>query len=319
MSLAEARQEAKRRLLAEKTLGKVAPKRIAFEVAVSDFLSACEKRLRPGTVRLYRHHMTRHFPFGRQALTDIEPWQIVRALKDLPASQHEHAVRIGKTFFRWAIREHLIGTSPMARLLAPRGRPRSRVLSENELRAVWRHVRASQGIFERLVALLILTGQRRGEIARLEWSWLDGNTLTIPGSVTKNGREHCIPLGPLTFSILNAAPKLSERYVFPAQRQSRETTTTFNGWGKPKARLDAACGVTGWTLHDLRRTLASHWAAMGIPPVVTEKYLNHVSGGALSPIAQSRWLCPPAPFGGSEGRHGNEAGHQGARRAAQAR
>ncbi len=59
----------------------------------------------------------------------------------------------------------------------------------------------------------------------------------------------------------------------------------FNGWGKPKAALDKACGVIDWTLHDLRRTYSSTMAALGVPQVVVEKLLNHVSGGTLSPIA----------------------------------
>lgn len=63
-------------------------------------------------------------------------------------------------------------------------------------------------------------------------------------------------------------------------------TAVFNGWGKPKAELDQELGIAHWTLHDLRRTFSSNMAALGVPQVVVEKLLNHVSGGTQSPIAQ---------------------------------
>ena len=61
---------------------------------------------------------------------------------------------------------------------------------------------------------------------------------------------------------------------------------TFNGWGKTKAAFDTECGVSGWTIHDLRRTFSSGMAALGVPQVIVEKLLNRVSRGTQPPIAQ---------------------------------
>jgi integrase len=80
-------------------------------------------------------------------------------------------------------------------------------------------------------------------------------------------------------AILKRVPRTSE-YVFPASRTNvrGKPTTSFNGWPKCKQAFDARCAVTGWTLHDLRRTFATNLAALGIPPHITERLLNHVSG-----------------------------------------
>jgi hypothetical protein len=79
ITLADAR-EAARRILAEKTLGKVRPTHTAFDDARDAFLKDCETRLRPITVRLYRRYLTSHFPYGRKSVGDIEPREIVRRL-----------------------------------------------------------------------------------------------------------------------------------------------------------------------------------------------------------------------------------------------
>ena len=84
----------------------------------------------------------------------------------------------------------------------------------------------------------------------------------------------------------------STRYVFPASRQRIERTTTINGWSKAKAAFDKECGVTGWTLHDLRRTFATNLQRLGVRLEVTEALLNHVSGtrsGIVGVYQQHRW------------------------------
>lgn len=94
--------------------------------------------------------------------------------------------------------------------------------------------------------------------------------------MTKNGREHIFPVGAITQDILKGLPK--QGYLFPARKTWRAGGTVYNAWNKDKPRLDKASGVTGWVLHDLRRSLVSSWAALGIRLEVTEKYVNHVSG-----------------------------------------
>ena len=115
------------------------------------------------------------------------------------------------------------------------------MLTDDELRAVYRTARAGTGHFERIVALLVLTGQRPREIASLQWHWIKGDTIEFPAEIAKNGQAWIIPIGPEAQAILSEAPRFLGPYVFPALRQSTPTTTVFNGWGKPKARFDKAC------------------------------------------------------------------------------
>lgn len=157
---------------------------------------------------------------------------------------------------------------------------RARVLSDVELGHLCKLVFAPESTFHRIIALCVTTGQRRGELARLERSWLDGDVLSLPSHVTKNGLAHAFPVGPIAKRILETTPKTSTTYFFPAarDRMKDKTATVFNGWGKPKAALDKKCGVTGWQIHDLRRTVATGLAELDVPPHVIERLLNHVAG-----------------------------------------
>ena len=89
------------------------------------------------------------------------------------------------------------------------------------------------GAYGKIVELLILTGQRRGEIAALQWKWIDetDGTITFSPSITKNKREHVIPYGPMVADVLKKIPRSGE-YLFPAKRERRrgQPVTVFAGW-----------------------------------------------------------------------------------------
>lgn len=293
IKLTDARTEAVR-ILAEKTLGRIRPRHVAFDDAKEQFLAECTKRIRPRTIQDYTRLLKRHYPYRRKSVADITTHDIVRRLNklnDVPAEKH-HAFAAGRVFFRWCIRNHIVERSPMEPLSVPLPHSsRDRVLSDEELAAVYQNARFGDSAFHNIVALLTLTGQRRGEIAALEWSWIDGGAraITLPASITKNKRIHAIPFGDAVAKVLENITRIDKNpYVFPAARDrlKDKPATIFNGWGKPKIQFDIESGVSDWTLHDLRRTLSTNWAALQIPQVVTEKYLNHVSGGTQSPIAQ---------------------------------
>ena len=130
ISLADARTAA-RKVLAEKTLGRIVPTHTAFEEARDQFFADCAGRIRPSTLRLYKAQLTRHFPFKRRSIGDITPLEILKALKNLSPSQKEHAFRVGRTFFTWCMRQNMIDRSPMEKLEPPPlGKARERVLTD---------------------------------------------------------------------------------------------------------------------------------------------------------------------------------------------
>ena len=289
----QAARVAAKRTLGEVALGQYLPKSIAFDDAKTLFLAAAEKRVRPRTAADYRRLLSKHFPFGRKQLGEITTQDIanrIDRIKNAPSEAH-HALVAIKVFFRWVYRRGHVQEDPTGRIQAAvRSGARERVLSNDELGQVMKAAAKMPYPFGFIVMLLILTGQRRGEIASLKWSYvdMDDRTITLPAEATKNRRQHTFPFGQGTADIFEEVPQLGD-YLFPASREHvrGKPTTVFNGWPKAKAQLDAKLeNVEPWTLHDLRRTFSTGLASLGIAQVVVEKLLNHVSGGALSPIAQ---------------------------------
>ncbi|MEQ1933832.1 MAG: site-specific integrase, partial [Fimbriimonadaceae bacterium] len=191
--------------------------------------------------------------------------------------------------------QHLLDRSPMELLEPPaNGKSRERVLSTDELKAVYKTARKGTTPFHTLVTLLILTGQRKGEISRLERKFIGEDRITLPAEITKNGRVHSLPIGKLTQAVLAQLPKAG--YLFPSARAhvNGKPSTTMTGFSERKRDFDKECGVTNYTIHDIRRTFATNLAALGTPIHVTEKILNHVSGvgGGLVSVYQRHEFWP---------------------------
>jgi integrase len=283
ISLSDARREAKR-LLAEFTLGKTRSVPITFEDAKNRFLEESEQRNRPRTTKDYQRLLDRHFRFDKTSLSEITQHGImtrIDRLGDTPSEQN-HAFVTARVFFRWAARHRYIDRSPLEGLALPAAsRPRDRILTDAELGAVYRHARAYPYPYGPIVSLLILTGQRRGEIAALKWNWInrEEKSIALPSEATRNGRAHVFPYGATVAKILDRLPEIGD-HLFPATRAHvrGQPTTIFNGWSKGKVAFDKALRIEPYTLHDLRRTFSSGLAALAAPIHVTEKLLNHASG-----------------------------------------
>jgi integrase len=249
---------------------------LKFEKALELFLEEKAKARRPRTVQNLKARLTRHFPF-KQQLADVTHEDILRKLAHIDTNaEHDHALSVAKTFFTWAYNHRYIDDNP-TRGISLRGTQfRSRVLTDAELKLIWK---ATEGRthFNRIVRLCLLTGQRRGEIAALRAEWVSDTVITLPSEITKNRRAHSFPIGPLSSSEIPLADSNSTGFIFPARRNNHPTP--FNGWSKAKSALDTRCQIDRWTLHDLRRTYATKMAALGTPIHVTERLLNHVSGG----------------------------------------
>ena len=278
LPLQEARGEAKRRL-AEFTLGKQKPRSMTWKGGVREFLEEVEARCKPRTHTDYERLLAR-FPFGETPLSEIAQGDLERDLakmKKHPAEQ-QHAFVVLRVFVNWAHQKHYVDRSPMERMKPlHRYKPRERVLTDQELVKVWNAT--GDGPFGAIVKLLILTGQRKGEISNLTAGMIGDGTITLPSWLTKNSREHTFPIGLISKSLLPKSLHRDDphRFLFPA-KTSNQLQTPFNGFSKSKFVLDKRSGVSNWTLHDLRRTFASGLAAQGVSLPVIERILNHVSG-----------------------------------------
>jgi integrase len=152
-------------------------------------------------------------------------------------------------------------------------RTRDRVLDESELRKVWRSAEADDGSFGALVRLLLLTAQRREKLVSLKWTDIDaGGIWEIRSEPREKGNPGAVRLPPAALAIIEAQQRIEGNpYVFAASRGNGP----LSGFNKRKAAFDEACGVTGWTLHDLRRTARSLMSAAGVPSEIAERALGH--------------------------------------------
>jgi integrase len=186
-----------------------------------------------------------------------------------------------KTFLRWCVGRAVLEQSPAEGVPLPSKEvARDRVLDDHELAQVILAARKIGGPYGGIVELLALTGQRREEVARLNWQELDvkQRIWTIPKSRTKNGKAHVVHLSEQSVAVLKRADRKGA-FVF-----SVLGTKPFQEFSRAKRRLDQLSGVAEWRLHDLRRTCVSGMARLGVAPHVADKILNH-QAGTISGVA----------------------------------
>jgi integrase len=284
LSLSQARGTAKK-ILAERTLGRHAPQTTTFETALTQYLAVAEKKNKASTFYSKKRLLDVHFlpRFRHHKLTEITAADIARKLDDLSdtPSEARHAYVALHTFFRWCERRHYVDSSPCNRMEAPRHHvSRARVLTDGELKIVASKAILGATAFHKIATLLLLTGQRRGQIAALRGEWIDRTSRTIlfPPAVMKSNREHQVPYGPKAAAILHELPETG--LLFPAEG----TDKPFNAFSKPKIAFDKECGATGWTLHDLRRTMRTALARLKVAPHVAERILDHRLGTEVEAI-----------------------------------
>lgn len=201
-----------------------------------------------------------------------------------------------RKLFNWAASRDVIAASPTAGVKAPAAEvQRDRVLSDLELKAVWLAAEKIGWPFGPIVKALILTGQRRDEVGSMTWRELDtARTLwTIPRERAKNDTAHEVPISKQLAALIETLPQIAsdKKFVF-----TTNGANPVSGWGRAKERLDkealarlrewaekrgedpAEINMADWRLHDLRRTVATGLARLGINLPVIEKLLNHTSG-----------------------------------------
>ena len=215
-------------------------------------------------------------------IDQIKRADVVRVLDTIIAggapTRANRALAAIKKLMNWCIDRGMIETSPVAHLKPPtKETARERVLSDAELKTCWQMAELEGFPFAQCVQLMMLTGQRRGEVSGMRWSELDlGNGLwRLPSTRVKNSTAHIVPLAPLAIEILKSIPRFEgSDFVF-----TTTGTAPVSGFGRLKERLDAAfVDAEEWRFHDLRRSMATNMAMLRIAPHIIEAVLNHKSG-----------------------------------------
>lgn len=192
-----------------------------------------------------------------------------------------HTFAAIRKFFNWAAERGIIDASPCQHIAMPgKAVSRERVLSDEEVKAVWAAAEEMGYPFGSVVQLLMLTSMRLNEVAKAKWQDIDleAGVWRIPRENVKTDRTHETPLTKQTKKILKSLPRFTDDYIFT----STAGKTHVSGFSKAKLRLDKLSGVADWRLHDLRRTAGTNMAKLGVPVYTISRVLNHAQGGVTA-------------------------------------
>jgi integrase len=291
----------------------VAPEADTFAAALQDYFERVRRNMAPATFKEVKRTLEREFlptwrnrPIGTLTRGDVN--RTVDAIAARGAEiQANRALAYIRAFFNWTVERGRLPASPVTGMKPPtKEQARDRALSDDEIRWLWEACAAVGWPFGPLVKLLVLTAQRRDEVAGMERPELDlaKQNWTMPREKAKNNRAHEVQLSDAAIKVLRAIPRASDGLVFTMTGK-----TPVSGFSRVKARIDAEMvkarrrslglpeddkqygkatrlpdakplpvEVPSWTLHDLRRTAATGMARLNFPPHVVDKVLNHVSG-----------------------------------------
>jgi integrase len=234
--------------------------------------------------------------WGKRSLASLKRVDMVKLMDEYAdrPGRKKYVHSLLRKLFNWAVDREDVEISPLAGMKAPRPSPsRRRVLGQEELVCLWLACDQLGWPWGPYVRLLVLTMQRRQEVADMDWAEIDleAKTWTLPAERAKNDEAHVIPLTPLAIDQLHALAPKSRGLVF-----TTTGVTAVSGFSKVKRLLDeemfklqrarliqrgadaASVTIPEWRLHDIRRTGATNLQALGIPIEVTEAVLNHISG-----------------------------------------
>ncbi len=262
-----------------------------FSATVETFLDrhARRNRSKHETERIFRVYVAPRW--GKRSIKDIGRPDVIHLLDHVednhgPVMADAVLAQIRK-LFNWALERGILDATPIVRGMRrsnPKKRARQRWLRENEIKRVWFAAEHGDYPFGPFVQMLLITGQRRFEVAAMRWDEIEGDVWTIPGSKTKNGQEHEVPLSNLARGLLEYIPQMGD-YVFMSGRSL--SGKPVSGFSKAKARIDEmvsgedkpAQPLEHWTFHDLRRTVRTHMSRIGISSEIAARVANHTPQG----------------------------------------
>jgi integrase len=260
---------------AQKALERAKDKQ-TFASIVDLYLNAKQTEWRPASLRAGRRYLLTTFeslhqsPAHKIVKKDIA--SIVTSIKATHPGAAGAALLHVNACLNWAVGESLIDTNPAASIPAVKQGQRDRVLSDDELRRVWLAC-SNDSDAGRIMRLLILTGQRRDEVSGMAEEELDrkNGTWTLPKERTKNKRTHTLSLPDEAWKIIGPPSRTGSLFGRGGGR--------YTGWQGFKRLLDERCNLgKPWVIHDIRRSVATGMADIGIQPHIIETVLNHVSG-----------------------------------------
>jgi integrase len=244
------------------------------EAFMQDYAS--KHRTRDEMQRIINHDLSGWHDRQITEITRSEIKELLRVkARTAPIMANRIKALISK-MFTWALKEEIIDSSPAISLDPPGGseedRQRTRKLGAEEIRVVWSSFDKLGYPYGQLFKMLLVTGQRLGEVAGMKRSEIAEDGWHIPNERAKSGNGHLVPLSSLAREILADLPQFGE-HVF----RSRFHDKPLQSFWTAKGKLGA--DIPPWRLHDLRRTFATHLRSLGVDRLVVSKLLNHAEAG----------------------------------------
>ena len=247
--------------------------------AVERYLSVGLFGKSPAHIANVRRHLLVEFckHYGTFNVQDVSRQQTMSYVNDVKIKISPDAslkrFRSLTAFFNYLVNEGTIEISPLAGIKPPASpASRDRVLSLDELRAIWAAAAALNPTWRAFIRLLMLTGQRRNEVAGLHVNEIEGDWWTLPANRSKNSLPNKVFLSP-TAKLLLPEPDKTSGLFFTHNKK-----TKVSGFSRTLSTLRSEAGFSNWTLHDFRRSFSTQLHEMGHPPHIIEACINHVSG-----------------------------------------
>jgi integrase len=304
MTLAQARKEARDKLarvqLGEDPAGDKAEDRIRLKETVGPliekYLAFRASDMRPRSLEETTRHLRQHAkPLHPLPIDDLDRRRVVALLDEVAEKSGPVAANRVRSslmaFCVWCVGSGYVDANPVDYTPKRTESARRRLLSVDELRAIWRLL--GEDAYSSIVKLLLLTGLRRTEIGDLTWDEVDveGARIMLPAERTKAKRQHIVPLSDAALAVIQAQPHGDQLWVF-----GRGADRGFQDWSGSKTKLDAklaAAGheLEGWSLHDIRRGLSTAMSEqLHVRPEVVEAILGHVIPGVRGIYNRAEYL-----------------------------
>lgn len=292
LSLADAREAAQATVISarrgfdpgrEKQELRTAPTFSDLAVEYIEKYAKKNKRSWKEDARIIRHDLNPKW--GKRKAHDIKRRDVIYLLDAIVERgspiQANRVLALVRKVYNWAISRDIVEFNPCLQVKAPaKEHQRDRVLGEDEIRSLWEAFESQDVHVGSMLKLRLLTAQRGGEIASMEWSDIDlvNAWWTIPADKSKNELSHRVPLSGPSIEILANLKRCAgdSSWVFPSPTSSGRHIENVQ---KAAQRVRKAADVDNFVLHDLRRTAASYMTSYGISRLVVSKILNHVEQG----------------------------------------
>jgi integrase len=258
----------------------------SLSAAIASYKRLHVAGLRP-TTRSYVNRMLdlAATAWSSRPLNEIKRRDVI-ALVDVAAERGPNVgnccLQVVSAFFAWCLSRDLVEFNPATGVRRVAKPPvRERVLDDVELIAVWNAADKVGGRYGAFTKMLMLTGCRRDEIARLEPGEIRDDAIELPAHKVKTGKSHRIALTPMMRQVLDALPKTNMRYVLTG------TDAPISHGDAPKKAI--VTSIAPWRFHDLRRSFATGLARLGVAPHVIELALNHRPRGIVAIYQKHRY------------------------------